>query len=234
MNHHDIERILRLQNAAYETLLWINKRAEQEQELLSDANLEKWRYAESCEAWVRDIHGMIPLAIRPTEDDIPAFARLFSSFFQTSFHLVESVPKRVYDYYGHESGWVGSGRRKLMPGAPGGRKTPKGKAKVGESARELRLITLEELALENDLLPSRAQLETLLSYASLSDASLSDSLTLWTYFHELHRRSQFASQGAAVLVLWLAMDKKERENITAAKVVKAREVLVDALRKSDF
>ena len=225
MQHAEIERILRLQNFAYEFLLWLNQRAEHEQQLLSDENLEKWRYSESCENWVRQIHGMIPLAIRPDEDDLPAFARLFSSFFQTSFHLVENAPRRGYDYYGDESGYVGSGHRRLMPGAPGGKKTPKGKAKIGESVRYLQIIALEDLALENDLAPSRAQLETLLSNAALCDA-----LTLWTYFHELHRRSQFASQGEAVRALWLAMDKREREKLTAAKVLQARDELLTALR----
>lgn len=225
MNREDIERILRLQNSAYELLLWLNKRAETEQEILSDQNLEKWRFGESCEAWVRDVRGMIPQALRPADDEIPAFARLFSSFFQTSFRLVESAPTVAYDYYGHESGYVGSGRRKLMAGAPSGKKTPKGKAKVGKSARELRLIALEELAIENDFLPSRAELEAL-----ERDSSLLPALTLWTYVHELNRRAHFASQGEAVRSLWVAMDKKEREKMNADQVIKARELLLAAIK----
>lgn len=98
MNQNDIERLLRLQNSAYEFLLWLNKRADHEQELLSDQNLEKWRFAESCENWMRDVHGMIPIGIRPSVEDIPAFARLFSSFFLTSFRLIESAPTRAYNH----------------------------------------------------------------------------------------------------------------------------------------
>ncbi|HEY0075050.1 MAG TPA: hypothetical protein VGB77_13175 [Abditibacteriaceae bacterium] len=94
-----------------------------------------------------------------------------------------------------------------------------------ESAHELRLIALEELSLENDLLVSRIELEAVTSKKELSDA-----LTLWTYFHELNRRAQFASQGEAVRSLWLAMDKKAREKINADKVMKARDVLVNALK----
>lgn len=225
MEKSDIERILHLQNAAYEFLLWLNKRAENEQAILSDQNLEKWRYAESCEAWVREMHGMIPQSLRPSLEDISAFARLFSSFFQTSFHLVESAPTPAYDYYGEQSGYVAGSKRKLMAGAPTGKKSAKGKAKIGESAHELRLIALEELALENDLLVSRTELEAVTSKEELSDA-----LTLWTYFHELNRRAQFASQGEAVRSLWLAMDKKAREKINADKVIKARDILVNALK----
>lgn len=227
MHKHDIERILRLQNAAYELLLWLNQRAAHEQEILSDHNLEKWRYAASCETWVRDIYGMIPQSLRPAPDGIPAFARLFSSFFQTSFRLVESAPTVAYAHFGGPDGYIGSGKRKLMPGAPGSKRSAKGKAKVGESARELRLIALEELALENDMLPSRADLERL-----GSDDRWSEALTLWTYMHELNRRANFVSQGEAVRSLWQAMDKKERERMSVDKVIKARDTLLAALKSS--
>lgn len=219
-----IERLLHLQNAAYETLLWINRRAEYEQELLSDENLAKWRYAETCEAWVRDIHGMIPSAVRPSEADIPAFAHLFSSFFQTSFRLVESSSKKVSDSWGEEY-WAENRKRKLMPGAVGEKKSTKGKARAGESAQELRIIALEDLAIENEIFPSRAELESL-----AQDAQLRDALVLWTYIHELNRRANFSSQGEAVRLLWQAMEKKERIKLNADKVMKARESLLAALK----
>lgn len=227
MNKKDIERILWLQNAAYELLLWINKRAEQEQALLSDSNLEKWRYAESCENWVRDIYGMIPRDLRPDEVDVAAFARLFSAFFRTSFRVAENSPIKTYDDWGEERGHIGSGQRKLVAGAPDGKKSSKGRAKVRESADELRVIALEELALENELFPSRAALESV-----ANDANLGETLTLWTYFHELARRANFASQGAAVRSLWQAMDKKERENLSADDILAARDTLVAALQRT--
>jgi hypothetical protein len=73
MNKSDIERILHLQQSAYELLLWVNKRAENEQEIISDHNLERWRFGDTCEAWVPDVYGMIPNALRPAEEDVPAF-----------------------------------------------------------------------------------------------------------------------------------------------------------------
>lgn len=225
MTREEIERVLRLQNAVYELLLWLNKRAENEPEILSDHNLEKWRYAQSCEIWVRETYGMIPQALRPDEAEIPLFASLFSSFFQTSFHVVESAPVRAYDSYGEEAGYVGSGQRKLMAGAPGGKKSSKGKAKIAETVRELRLIALEELSLENDIFPNREALEGLGSEDEHGAA-----LDLWAYFHELNRRAHFASQGDAVRALWLALDKKTRDKMSADDVVKARDELVAALK----
>jgi hypothetical protein len=209
MNKEDIERILHLQNSAYNFLLWLNKRSESEPEILSDQNIAKWRFAESCETWIRTVYGGIPQALRPPEEDIPAFAHLFSSFFQTSFRLHE----RDYD-----------GKRSLMAGPPSGKKSAKGKAKIGESARELRLIALEALAIENDLLLSRGDLEEM-----ERDEKLHDALVMWTYFHELNRRANFGSQGEAVHALWQAIDKKERERMSADKILKAHERLVTAL-----
>jgi hypothetical protein len=223
MNKSDIERILKLKNSAYELLLWLNKRAETQNDILSDRNLEKWRFGESCEGWVRDFYDSIPLALRPAPADIPAFARLFSSFFQTSFRLVESAPSVDYSGYGGKI-YVGSGKRKLIAGAPGGKKSAKGKAKVSNSARELRLIALEELALEHDLAIDRAKLAVL-----EGDPKLQDALILWSYVYELNRRANFASQGEAVRALWQSMDKQERGQIDADDVIGAREMLLAAL-----
>lgn len=223
MNRTEIERILRLQKGAYEFLLWIDERAERDQSLLNDENLEKWRHGASCEEWVRHIHGSIPVAIRPETDEIPAFSRLFSSFFQTSFRISEGAPRREYRW--NEQLYITGGKRKLVAGAPGGKKSAKGKAKLGESARELRLIALEELALDNEILLERAALEQL-----ESDENSREDLTLWTYFHELQRRANFASQGEAVRSLWLAMDKTEREKLNADKILAARERLLAVLK----
>lgn len=128
---------------------------------------------------------------------------------------------RAYNSWGEENGWTGSGRRKLVPGAPGGKKSARGKIKVEECARKLRLIALEELAIENEVLLNHSQLEYLEKAPELQDA-----LILWTYNHELVRRAAFASQGEAVRSLWQAMDKKERERISADKILKARETLL--------
>ena len=155
MNKIEIERILNLQHGAYELLLWINKRAENEQSLLCDENLEKWRYAESCESWVREMQGMIPRDLRPAEADIPAFARLFSAFFRTSFRVVDNAFVSDGEIYGGNY-YYQSGQRRLMAGSPEAKKSSKGKARVRETADELRVIALEELTLENECFP-RAQ-----------------------------------------------------------------------------
>jgi hypothetical protein len=49
-------------------------------------------------------------------------------------------------------------------------------------------------------------------------------LSLWAYGRELIRRTQFTSQGTAVL--WLALDEKVRTRLSAESIWKARERLV--------
>jgi hypothetical protein len=224
MDKSAIERILKLKNSAYELLLWVNKQAEHQPEILSDRNLEKWRFGEGCESWVRDTYEMIPLSLRPTPADIPAFARLFSSFFQTSFRLVENAPTLDSNGYGSKI-YVGSGNRKLVAGSPSGKKSAKGKAKVSNSARELRLIALEELALDRDLAIDRTDLAVL-----EQDARFQEALMLWSYFYELNRRANFASQGEAVRAMWQAMDRQERVQMSADSIIEARESLLTALK----
>ena len=77
------------------------------------------------------------------------------------------------------------------------------------------------------MFPSRAALE-----AVANDTTLSESLTVWTYFHELARRANFASQGSAVRSLWQAMDKNERKNLSADNILAARDALVLALKQA--
>ena len=226
MNESQIDTLLKLQKNAYEFLLWINQRAMDDQSILSDQNLEKWKSPATCEQWVRQVLGMIPASMRPTESELPSFSKLFGAFFQTSFHLVESSPVLTSDDWG-EPIWVSSGKRKLVAGAPGGKRTPKGKAKKEKSADELCLHALDELALEAGCCCSRDQLDKI-----RTNSSYATEVVLWTYIHELERRANFASQGEPVLLLWTSLPKKLRENISTERVLRAQDILQQAIRKS--
>lgn len=213
-----------MQNKAYALLLWIDEQARHQPDLLIEKNVEAWRFVESCEAWVRQMNGIFPRDLRPEDDDVSAFSHLMSSFLNTSFHVKtvnESDWKRT-DGHDYEV-WQ---RRKLIPGISSTRKTKAQKEKTLESARHLQFIALEELAIENDCDLSREQLETLACQAKIADA-----LNVYSYAHELLRRSQFASQGAAVHSLWNSMDKKTRQNLNTETIWQARETLVEALNK---
>lgn len=226
MNATEIDRILQLHRSAYELLRWINQRAAGDPLLLSDHNLKRWSSGSSCELWMRENCGTFPKCLRPAEEDFQAFANLFSSFLHTSFRPVESSTVPALDDWG-EPAWIKRDRRKLMAGSPKGKKSSKAKSRTAQSMRELCLIALEKLAREENVIPVRQDLERISSETSLRCA-----LILWTYFQELNRRATWTSQGDAVLELWKAMEKTEREDMNSSRILKARSALIEALNAS--
>jgi hypothetical protein len=206
-------------------LLWISDQAQQQPDLLSESNLEKLRYAQGCDEWVRHMMGIFPEKLRPQEADISAFAHLLSSFFNTSFHVATVNESDWSGRHSQYNTWVAT---KLVPGAPKSTKGPAAKKRAQEkdrqSAHNLQLIVLEELAIEHDIDLTRAQLDAL-----AAEPEVAESLNLWAYAHELMRRSQFASQGAGVHQMWLTLDKRTRENLDADTIWQAREQLCEAL-----
>lgn len=223
MTREELNRVLDLQNKAYGLLLWIDDQARHQPDLLSEKNVEAWRSVASCEDWIRRMIGIFPRDLRPDEVDIPAFAHLMSSFFNTSFRVEE---KNSSDWHSRYDPYTVERRRRLLPGVSSTRKTKAQKEKTLESARHLQLIALEELAIENDFDLSREQLQALAHQSQIQDA-----LNLYSYAHELMRRSQFASQGAAVHALWNTMDKKTRQKLNTEIIWQARETLLAAMRR---
>ena len=222
MEKQALKQVLALQNKAYELLLWIDEHSRQQPELLDEKNIEAFRYAQSAQEWLRRMNGIFPLHLRVEETESTPFAHLFSAFFNTSFH-VEVVNES--DWHRNPHDYTVERRIKLVRGVASGRKTKAQKEKVAQSARNLQIIALEELAIEQDVDLSRAQIEALAQQPELGEA-----LNLWAYAHELMRRSQFASQGAAVHALWNTMDKKTRQNLNLEVIWDGRERLVDALK----
>lgn len=212
-----------MQRKAYNLLLWLDEQARHQNDMLSDENVAAWKFANSCEDWVRRMIGIFPRDLRPEESDIPAFSHLMSSFFNTSFR-VDSTVELKWDSEGRKTLGFET-HRKLVVGVLSTRKTKGQKEKQAESAHNLQLIALEELAIENDCDLSPEQLKTLAHKAEIRDA-----LNLYSYAHELVRRSQFASQGAAVHGLWSTMDKKTRQNLNTEIIWQAHETLLAAIR----
>ena len=165
-----------------------------------------------------------PHELQCQESDIANFSHLFSAFFKTSFHIAEKNESTWYRDPYHYEVW---NRKKLVSGTSSTRLTKGQKEKQAESARNLTLLALEELAIENDVDWSRSLLE---SFASRDD--LQNAINLYSYAHELVRRSQFASQGAAVHSLWRSIDKKTRQSLNVDVLWAARETLVNAMQSN--
>jgi hypothetical protein len=221
MDQRKLAQVLRIQRQAFDLLLWLGRQARKRPELLSTESLEALRRAESCERWLIRQHSSLPRDMRLVEDEVRIMAHLLAAFFQTSFHVTKApawngcTSQRTYTV-------LRAGAASVRRGRAGRRAR---KSKDNDTAAQLRLIAVLALAEEAGVALTHEQLDRL-----LDDSNLQADLNLWSYAWELHRRSQFASQGPAVHRLWQALDRYERERLDVDTIWQARDRLVDAIR----
>src|SRR5207253_1052617 len=177
--------------------------------LLKIAQAESLASTERCIAWLKRHLNDFPVELRPRPDEFQVFGHLFSSFFSTSFKVVEI------------QGWDNTKETSLSRGAKSfrGRRHKRHTERRQESAAgELKQLALIGLADEHAIKLPASTLEQ-----ALMELSLAEDLNLWAYGRELIRRTQFASQGGAVHRLWLALDENIRKRLSAESIWKARE-----------
>lgn len=185
----ELDRMIELHEKSYHLLTWINQSLKTNS--LSFHHIHHaMSVSEAAEEWIRRHLNNIPLDTRPKEVDIPPFARLFASYLTTSFELREKPGKRLYTPGCHcpMCGYLAAAdhlRTKKI--------TPKAK----QEARHLKRVYLQTLATASELPLLEKELDML-----LDNPHIVEELSLATYINELIRRSQFASQGEGILVLW--------------------------------
>ena len=207
MKIEELENALNLQRRAYGLLLWLSREASNtlDEEALGSPS--------RCAEWAKHYWNQLPGEFRPVPADTDAFARMLSSFFNTSFHLDRS-----------------RGVVRLVRGRKFKDKRNKKYAtdRTEKAAAQLERAALASLAADESIQVENADLSEI-----LGDDALTESAGLWAYGCELVRRSQFASQGPAVHHLWLELDEKKRKRLDAEAIWKARTVLVKALRRKE-
>jgi hypothetical protein len=205
MNITELESALDLQKRAYALLLWTGKEARR---LLADESLSS---SAKCADWLKRHLNEFPVELRPGADEFDGFAKMLTSFFNTSFHLEGA-----------------GGNVRLIRGRKfkDGRNKKYAQGRAAEVAEELTRVAIASLAKEEGV-----RLEGDLIANILKDDALTAQVSLWAYGCELVRRSQFASQGSAVHHLWLELDEKKRRGLNAEAIWKARSALVEALKK---
>lgn len=205
MNITELERALDLQKRAYALLLWTGKEARR---LLADESLSS---SAKCADWLKRHFNEFPVELRPGPDEFDGFAKMLTSFFNTSFHLEGS-----------------GGNKRLVRGRKfkDGRNKKYAQGRAADAAEELTRLAVASLAEEEGV-----RLEENIISSISKDGALAEQLSLWAYACELVRRSQFASQGPAVHQLWLELDEKKRRSLNAEVIWQARSVLIEALKK---
>ncbi|MEX0867644.1 MAG: hypothetical protein WD030_09815, partial [Pirellulales bacterium] len=186
----ELAETLLLHEKSYELLKWVGRNLQNNTLDFSIAH-EAASTSDAAKEWIARHWHNLPGDVRPEEQQLDAFAHLFSSYLTTSFTLVKKPRQQVQTYCGcwcSYCTYLGQANRLQV-------KTPSKGAK--RAAEELKLVYLNTLATEVGLTCDVRQLDTL-----LGDSGLRKALALATYCRELVRRTRFGSQGEGVLALW--------------------------------
>jgi hypothetical protein len=176
--------------------------------------------------WIERHQANIPCHVRSPEDQIPTFARLFVAFLTTSYKLWPAKTRRVSDC-GCYCNWCS-----YLRSAPSLESRTPAK-KDFQTARELKRIYVGRLAEELRLENAATAVESVVNLAALHEQ-----VAVATWSAELMRRSEFASQGEAVLALWREFawqnhQPRKKFRLQLAAILAAEQDVCAALRAAN-
>ena len=218
----ELERVLRLQQQSYALLKWLNQHLETDSVSFNVVH-RAVSGPDAAEDWLKRNGAQIPPGLLPPEEERREFAHLLSSYLLTSFSLpaerqrvVDSNCRCFCDY----CTYIGSFHR-LVARQP--------TARDRQNAHGLKRLFLEKLTADLGY-----PLEEPLKKAVFADRHVSLELSCATYADQLIRRTEYASQGCAVLVLWRDVawkDNKPRKKfeLTATRILEAEQTLRGAI-----
>ena len=220
----EMERVMRLQERSYGLLRWLN--AHLRQGSLSFGDVHGAVAAPvATEKWLARNWAHIPPDLLPEPEARREFAHILVSYLFTSFTLpAEKQPVRESLCGCRCCSYLVSAHR-LVSRQP--------VQKDRQRAHALKRLFLEHLC--EDL---GYPLEKSLESAVFSSKALSLELSYATYAHQLLRRTEFESQGCAVLVLWrdIAWEDgrkpKKKFQLSADRVLQAETTLRAALLRA--
>jgi hypothetical protein len=170
--------------------------------------------ATAATEWLMRHLPAIPRDARPAVEELDAFARLFVSFLTTSYKLTPTATRLVSDCgcYCDYCLYL--------------RTSPSLEVRVAskkdfQTAKQLKRIYVGRLATELGIQASNEKVEGV-----VNSSALHQQVALATWAAELLRRSEFASQGEAVLALWREFSwengkPKQNFRLTAESVIAA-------------
>lgn len=215
----DIATVLRLQQQAYELLMWVSHRSYIDP-ILDRNTIDIVRDPVRCQEWVIRLLKLAPRRLRPAAEENEVLARLFASFFQTSFRIEakEDYEGRYYRIVANKD--QAAGKNKLAS-----RKTPRTLEKKRKNeATHLRMRSLVELFGDDQ---SAGFWER--AYELLADKELRLEASIWAYAFGLLRRAEGENDGPAMHRLWKDIDQSTREHLTAERVELAKTKLINGL-----
>lgn len=224
----ELEKTLALHEKSYRLFLWLNHALKEKSRPFSTIeNIVS--SVDAAKNWITANINHIPSEVRPEPGDIEPFAQQFVSYINTSFEVADARTVRNCNTC------LICGFRKDLGKHLKVRSLGKN---AKETARELKKIYLVKLGESLGIPIIDSDTEIFMT----KNPDLEEAITIATYAHELFRRSQFASQGEAVLALWREMteetrnkprkfwQKKEKFKLTVQKIMDAEKKISAALR----
>ncbi len=212
VERNEISRVLAIHSQAYKFLLWLDRRACHDPDVLASDNVAAIRDAETCTVWLHVNRQSLPAELTPSDDDMPAFARMLGSFFETSFHVE----------------YVAFGGQVLEARLARGADRVAVRRTCGRSSKMVLVHALRRLAQSESIPMDQPTARRLANRASLRDDAL-----IWAYALELARRANGVSKGTVIHDIWRKIERTTRLDLTADHVWEGRQRLVAALRESD-
>jgi hypothetical protein len=186
-----LRRAVEIQQRSYGLLRWAVDAVDRGVALFHQAHTFA-TFDEAALAWIRRHYDELPSSARPSREDLPDFARFFSSYVDSSFDLDDSPGQRLYSPDAHcfcpMCSWLVDAPR-LRP--------KKLTAADKKRARSLELGALHAVAAEagTSLSPEDAA-------RFLEDPTLREALALVAYGRDLGDRLRGVIVGPATLALW--------------------------------
>jgi hypothetical protein len=220
-----LEHAVDLQRRSYRLLRWMSEAIDRGF-ISYDAAHTYSTLTAAAEAWIAKHHLDLPGAARPHRDDIPAFARLFSTYLESSFVLVRDPRKRLHSPDAHcfcpMCSWLVA-----IPHL----QTKKLTRRDREGARKLQLAAVQSIAAElSRALPDGAAEEL------VADPSVREELALTAYGRDLLSRLQGFSAGPATLALWRRFawtaqgSPRKGFELDAAEILRAEAKVTERIR----
>jgi hypothetical protein len=202
-----IAELLTLHSQAYRLLMWLGEEAVKEPSLLGPDVVQQLQHAKTAGEWLVARRGTLPTDLVP-DDPAGPFAKLFSSFFSTSFRVKHlELDERVI--YSRLTLGIGPSR----PKRPG--------------TLRVQALALKHLASSAGIRMTEDDARELVKRESLRLSS-----QLWAYVWELDRRAKGKAKGGVVHALWRSIPWEVKKELTVVKIWEAREQLVRAVESS--
>jgi hypothetical protein len=217
----ELRQVLLLHERTFALLRWVGSQLQRGSLDLSHVHTNMG-IGEAAEDWIRRNLGNLPGEVRPSQDELAPFARLFASYLRTSFEIGEKRMSSSCGCYCSFCAYVSN--------APYLKARALSK-RAYATAKELKRIYLQELARDIGVNASQSRLDELTS----AESSLSRDLSIAAYAKELIRRTEFVTQGEGVYALWREFawvngHPDRRFKLTLNAVEQSQNIIIAALR----